>query len=502
MLLLPTVQARPKHERTPSETPDDQTLEQAQKSLQAARAALLAHDSAEAYRRAAEAFRLVPSPEALLTLGRVALAEKRLLDAQDLLRRYLADPNLESAPNSPDQEEAQRIADSVRPSSSKLNILGDRGTLVTVDGRLVGALPLSRPLLFSPSEHKVELDRGDRHLEDQVRVPAGRLGELRLDLKTRALLLSALPGVIVLDQYPAKLAEAQKRKLEHAVEEAVQAERLSPLPRDLALELAGEPEPGPCPDERRCLLDLAEKCEADYLLRVHVEEQKGLWDLAMELVDVTVGDVAAREETSCAACGVEQAAQRLSTLFGPIYKKASERPRGQLEVRSTPADAELLLDGQRLGKTPYQAAAWAGPRQLLLRKEDYQEEHRELTIRDGETTRLEVTLRLVPEPPPAPLQESKQTTFVYHRMPRPLWRLGLGAVSLAAGGLLLGFGASGLYFNNRCVNGSPDSATCPVTYTTLLPGVTLTVSGILVMGAGGLLLALPGPRRQVEVFSP
>jgi len=201
MLLLPTVQARPKHERTPSETPDDQTLEQAQKSLQAARAALLAHDSAEAYRRAAEAFRLVPSPEALLTLGRVALAEKRLLDAQDLLRRYLADPNLESAPNSPDQEEAQRIADSVRPSSSKLNILGDRGTLVTVDGRLVGALPLSRPLLISTREHKVELQRGSGRLEEQVRVPAGRLGELRFDVRTRALLSNVLPGVIVFDEY-------------------------------------------------------------------------------------------------------------------------------------------------------------------------------------------------------------------------------------------------------------------------------------------------------------
>jgi hypothetical protein len=496
--LLPTAAARPKKATaTPSESPDDETLRQAQEALAQSRAALHKGDAVATYRRAAESFRLVPSPDALFLLGRAALLEKRPLEAQDLMRRYLADPTLESAPDSPEQREAQRLSELPRDRSAKLNILGDRGTLVNLDGRLVGALPLSRPLLISVTEHKVELLRGDRRIEEQVRVPIGRLGELRPDMKTRAMLLSVLPGVVVLDQYLG-FGQVEQRRLAQAVEEAVQAERLSPLSRELALEAAGEPEPGPCADERRCLLALAEKCEADYLLRVQVRKQAADWQLEMELFDVAVHEPAARGATPCAGCSLEQAQKSLATLFAPLYGKANGRPRGTLEVRSEPSDAELLLDGQRLGKTPYTAAVWTGARELVLRKKDHRDERLQVRINDGETAKLEARLQPLekPAPPPAPRVEPR---FELRRDRRPTWRLAVGAGALGAGVLMIGLGSSAISFHGRCATDVPDGSICPSLFNTLSPALGLLTVGPLLAITGIAFLARPGPLRRVRV---
>lgn len=492
---------KPVSARTPSESPDDETLKEAQDALLQSRTALGKGDAAATYRRAADSFRLVPSPDALYLLGRAALLENRPLEAQDLMRRYLADPTLESAPDSPEQREAQRVSELPRDKSAKLNILGDRGTLVNLDGRLVGVLPLSRPLLISVAEHKVELLRGDRRIEEQVRVPVGRLGELRPDMKTRALLLSILPGVVVLDQYLG-FGEAEQRRLAQAVEEAVQAERLSPLSRELALEAAGEPEPGPCPEERRCLLTLAEKCEADYLLRVTARKQAADWQLEMELYDVAVSEPAARSEVSCPGCNVEQVQKSLVGLFAPLYGKASGRSRGQLEVRSEPSEAEVLLDGQRLGKTPFAAAAWTGARELIVRKKDHQDERLQVRISDGETAKLEVKLRPVEKvvPPPPPSLPKVEPRFELRRDRRPTWRLVAGAGALGASALMIGLGSSALSFNGDCATPNlADGAICPSVFNTLSPSVGLLTVGPLFVITGIGLLAAPGKLRRVQV---
>jgi len=503
-VFAPAAEARrPARERagTGSESPDDETLEQAHRALAAARTALAGRNAREAYRSAVEAFRMARLPEALLMLGKVALAEGRSLDAQDLMRRYLADPNLESAPGSPEQLAAERIAEQPYGTAAKLTISGDRGTLVLIDGRLVGALPLSRPLLLSPSSHKVELLRGKRSLEDEVRVPAGRHGELRSDLKTKALLLSVLPGVVVLNE-SSSLQGPDQLRFFRAVEEAVQAERLSPVAQEVALEVAGEPAPGPCADERRCLIDLAAQCEADYVLRTSAKQKAAAWQLSMELFDVGIGDVAARSESQCEKCGIEQAVRQLAGLFGPLYGQASGRARGQLTVRSNPPGAEVLLDGQLVGRTPYQATAWAGPRELVLRKTGHIEEHRQITVPDGDTTELELSLPPRAAPTPAPPAPAKAAKLEWRRQPRPLWRLSVGAAGIAAGLLLGGFGSAALYLDGKCTQPPPGNSVCPILYDTLTPGLGLTVSGAVLLGAGTALMAWPGPRRQVQVSAP
>lgn len=485
---------------TPAAAPDDNTVAQAQQDVDKARQALAGGDVAGAYRWATASYRLVPSPEALFVLAGVARAEKRELDAQDLMRRYLADPNLESSPESPEQQEAQRLAEQPHPTSSQLTILGDRGTLVSIDGRLVGMLPLARPLLLSNKEHKVELERRDKRLEDQVRVPVGRVGELRLDLATRALLLRVLPGVLVLDDYHSG-SDGDNRRMELLVEQSVEGERLSTLSHELALELAGEPAPGPCPDESRCLLDLASKVEADYILRSTARRQGTGWQLAMDIFDVTVSGPAAHSDRDCPGCTAEQAAKELAALFPPLFSKATSRSRGRLEVRSDPPGATVILDGETVGVTPFAAAIWAGSHKLVVRKPDLSPEEQELDIRDGATADLNLTLRPPAAPPPKPVSEVKQPTLVWKRGPRPLWRILVGSAGIGAAALLLGFGASALYYDGQCSVPIPEGGICRQIFQTRSIGIGLTAAAALVGGAGIGMLAWPGPLRQVSSSS-
>ena len=71
--------------------------------------ALESGDAATAYKLAAQAYRSTQIPDALYVLGLVALSGKNLLAAQDLLRRYLADPNLEVKSDAPELLAAQNI---------------------------------------------------------------------------------------------------------------------------------------------------------------------------------------------------------------------------------------------------------------------------------------------------------------------------------------------------------------------------------------------------------
>ena len=79
---------------------------------------------------------------------------------------------------------------------------------------------------------------------------------------------SASPAIALLD-----LDEWPSHFDLDSAERAACNQLLDLLARELALEVAGEPEPGPCSDERRCLLSLAEKCEADYVLMVQVRRE-------------------------------------------------------------------------------------------------------------------------------------------------------------------------------------------------------------------------------------
>lgn len=483
--------SRPRHER-----PSAESLEKAAQSLGDARAALKAGDLAGAQRLAALAFRQAQAPDALFVLGQVAVAEHRLVDAQDLVRRYLADPNLDASSDGAEPaaevKEAQRILEQPRPAAGQLSILGDRGALVSIDDRVVGTLPLVRPLLVTPGDHRVVLERGSARLEDQVRITVGRLGELRCNFASKALVLTLLPAVLWVSD-AGQLSPAEQTQLGQTVEASLQQQRVSPIGAHDAAS-CGEPVPG-CGDAGRCQLQSAQRCEADYVLRTQVRRTEAppassRLHVELELVDVAVGETAAREVSDCTGCTVAQALAGLSAKLPALVERATGRARSRLEVVSEPAGATVRLDGRALGLTPYQGAVWAGSHQLSLKKEGFTELTQTVEASDGQAAQVTAALVAIaaPEPPPRSVQPVAPS--------RPLWRLLGGGIAIGAGAVLVGFGISALAVNGNCTDQpfTHNSACADIYSTAATGGALVGVGGALLVG-GAVLIALP-PRKQ------
>ncbi len=460
---------------------------QSLKLLGEARAALDSGDAATAYRLAAQAYRGGQPPEALYLLGQVALASKNVLAAQDLFRRYLADPNLEAAADAPEIVAAQSILQRPRPPSAQLNISGDRGMLISIDDRLVGALPLVRPLLLTPGEHKVVLERRGTRLEDLVRVAVGRLGELRVNAATKALVLTVLPGVLLRAALPG-LPTAEQLGFEQTLEAGLAARRLSALTERDSAE-CGEPAPGSCSDPLRCEVDQARHCEADYVLRSRLAVRPGpvpQLELSLELLDVGLSAVAATAVVRCSGCVATALREQLRAQLPGLLERGIGRGRGTIDVASDPATAMVFVDGQAVGVTPYRGQLFAGPHQVSLRKQGHREFSQPIEVRDGETAQVLAAL-----PAEATVASAPSSPIFVRLSGRPLWRLLVGGVAIGSGAVLLGFGASALSIDGRCVGAYPSLANCPTVYNTdIAGGALLGLAGALMIG-GSVAIALP-----------
>lgn len=498
-LAAPSIQARSERKRS---SEDDVAAEQ----LQRGKAALAAGDLATAQATLTTAYRSAPGPLALFLLGRLAVAEKRALDAYDLMRRFLADPELDtvdpatagktsSAPPTPlaaEIKEAEGIVAQAPPAFASLSIRGERGTLVFVDGRLVGSLPLPLPLAISPSDHKIALSRGNQRIEDQVQIPAGRSGELRSDINSRALVLSILPGVLILEDLH-EVPEALRQRLLRGIERALLDRRLSPLSREFALSLAQTPQLAGCLLENRCQVELARKVEAEAVLSVRANPSPSGLNLRVGFVDLHVGEEASADEQSCPNCSPEQLGASLVDLVSRVYESGQGRTHATLSITSDPDGAEVLLDNKTLGTAPLTKTIFSGRHQLTVRKDSYQPESRDVILRDNEQRRIDVVLQQ-PEPAPAPLLPPLES----RRMPRPAWRIALGSVLIAGGALTMAFGLGAGIVHNQCVQPtSVSGAECRDKYSTQGLAALLLGSGFLVTAGGVVLVALPGPKRLV-----
>lgn len=482
------VQAR-ESSRSPSSAQDGAAVN---KLLSDARGALGGGDAERAYRLAAQAYRSTGAPEALFLLGQAALAGNRLLAAQDLLRRYLADPNLEVSADSPDLLTAQNIVARQRPPAAQLNITGDRGMLISIDDRLVGVLPLVRPLLLAPGEHRVVLERRGTRLEDLVRVAVGRLGELRVNAATKALVLTVLPGVLLRQSLPG-LPAAEVVGFEQTLEAGLAARRLSALSERDSAE-CGEPAPGACSDPLRCEVDQARHCEADYVLRTRLEARPGTppqRELFLDLIDVNIGAVAATAVVRCSGCVATALREQVRGQLAGLLERGIGRGRGTLDVASDPAAALVLIDGQIVGVTPFRGPVFAGPHQISLRKDGHSEFSQPVEVRDGETAQVIGTLSSLSGSAAPP-----GGVIVLQPPGRPLWRLLVGGVAVGSGAVLLGFGASALAIDGRCVGSFASLVNCPTVYNTDGAGGALLGLAVALIAGGSVAIALPPPHPK------
>ena len=164
-------------------------------------AAIAAKDYVGAADSLAQAYRVSPDAETLYqrTPG---LGQRRTVFAQDLMRRFPADPG---SANDPAAKRCRGISEQPRPPSGEVAIVGERGALVLVDERVAGMLPLPPPLLLASGEHRITLEMGQRRIEGPVKVLPGRLSELRFNVNSDAVVSRVVPAVVWLPEFRACL---------------------------------------------------------------------------------------------------------------------------------------------------------------------------------------------------------------------------------------------------------------------------------------------------------
>lgn len=461
-----------------------------------AAAAKAVTDFPAATRRLEEAFRKAPSSETLYQLGLLFDAQGKVAEAQDYMRRFLADPTTDA--NAPARGEAERVMGLPRPQSGEVQVLADQYGFVSVDGRLVGTLPFSVPLILPVGQHVVTVEMRDRAMKGKVKVPDGRGVELSFNRASGAVVVTLPPAVIVLPQYSgSSLPTETQRRIQQAVEQAIQKQRLAVFSKDVAL--GRSPKLADCLSKLSCQAQLATENEVDYAMVLRVEHggqaaaagQTGgseSYSLSVSLIDAETADVASTAKPSCTSCNAEQIATALLEPVRTMIKEGQGRPRGTLVVTSEPPGAEVKLDTRVVGKTPYSRAAFVGSYELVLEKAEFQTSRTPVEIKEGKPSKYEIKLTaaevkpVIVTPPPKPVEKAK----------RPLWRLVAGGVTLGLGVSLLGFGISALAVNGGCVS-DPIAPVekCSDRFATKTVGGALVGVGVVVALGGATIMALP-----------
>lgn len=475
----------------------------AEKLMAQGAAAITAKDFAAAQSALTEAYRAYQSPKILYHLGALRAAEQKSVEAQDLLRRFLADSTVE--PGEPLRQEAQKLLGGLPAAEAgEVQIAAPRGAEVLVDGRIVGALPLPLPLLLASGPHQIAVQQGRWRAESQAKVKTARFLELRFKTGTDVVVATEPPAVLIADSYgePALQGPLRNRLLD-----AIRRQNLAPLVGADALAYARELGAAPaCLADPACQRRLAEKFGADYVLSVKATRSpatpKSL-GLELELYDVAVGAPAATRTSGCDGCSPESAAGKLAEATTAVLTAAAEHGRGDLEVSSEPAGAEVLLDGKPIGQTPLKKVVFVGRYSLEVRRGGLQAAPQSIQVGPSEPVR--VAVNLAPEPPVVPVVSAAPPAVELERQ-RPRWRLGVGGAALGLGALFVGLGASALAVDQHCVHPvdntdglPPTNCTTQEVFMTQAPGLGLTISGAALLIGGAVLIALPasvgGERR-------
>src|SRR5205085_1191987 len=106
---------------------------------------------------------------------------------------------------------------------------------------------------------------------------------------------------------------------------------------------------------------------------------------------------------SCTACGMEEVARKLDGLVEGAVQQDHERPRATLLLRSVPPNADVQIDGRKVGFTEMERSVFAGRHEIVVSRLSLAPEHMVVDV-SGEQ-RLQITFTLgekVKEAPPPP----------------------------------------------------------------------------------------------------
>ena len=448
--------------------------------------ALAARDGTRADKLLEQAMTRAPQPEVSLRLGRLAELEGRAVEALDHHRRYL--DLMGDAADGQVRAQVDAMQQRLREPVAEVELLGPSGSVLYVDGRVVGVLPFSSPMLLSAKSHRFRIQTGKgRYESDPLELAPQMRAQLHLmpAAAGTAVAILSLSSEWLLVIEPPELSSAQRTQIEQSLTTLAKRERATLVqPQRLARALG--PKLASCLQDPLCQQRVANELGTRAVVRVRLDAAAG--KLQAEWFDVDGGGLAAQKERACGPCQGEKLQQAMAALSGELLREAQNHPRGIVEVGSQPAGAAVLIDGQQRGVTPYQRALLSGTHDLTLVLSGYADHRQPLDIQSGKTLTIDVPL--TPGVSQTQLTESPLTPG---RPPRPLWRYLVGGGLMASGLLVGGLGVSALVQNGQCGDTSapPEGAPCNFLYDTgKVGGGLLGVSAGLVVG-GALIMAWP-----------
>ncbi len=187
-------------------------------------------------------------------------------------------------------------------------------------------------------------------------------------------------------------------------------------------------------------------------------------------VIVSSAKTAIGRQRFCERCADDRLAEASGDLANQLLKELALRDgRTVLQVKSTPPGAEILLDGARIGVTDASFNTFPGNHVVIIEKPGFQRETRELTVEEGKTADVAVTLQ--------PSAATAPTKPAPHRPSRlvPALVIGLGVTALV-GGVVLQATASG-----------PAEGEDQPSRLYSAPGLGLAIGGAVAIGIGVLL---------------
>ena len=166
-----------------------------------------------------------------------------------------------------------------------------------------------------------------------------------------------------------------------------------------------------CAESLSCLEELAQTHGLRHVLALQTHLTPQGYAIDVRLFDGETGDLAARRSELCPTpvCVMAKAKLWVGALCGETLQLAAKRQTGLLEVSSQPLGAEVLVDGRRLGVTPYRRAASVGEHEIVVHKTGYQDYQNTVDVGPGRGSALDAVLKPdnPPPPPPAPVSTGR-----------------------------------------------------------------------------------------------
>lgn len=423
-----------------------------------------------------EAYRYMPRPVLLYYLARAAVAEGRTRAAIDLYRRYIEQMGDDAEPEV--KNELSQIVQQPLEVGAELTVVGDASAFVTVDGRLVGTLPLVSPVLLATGKHQVVLFKYPRRVETTVHLLPRRTAEVRFTLKPPLAVTTLTPGVLLFIE-PQTLEPQLQANLRKTVSEAVGRQRAVLVSEELQPGIGAQrQELHGCLEQPSCQEKLALESEAKYVLRLSFQTgaaalaapvaQTGTtnptaYRVTATVLDVEVGAIAASVTDGCVGAACNKLLSRIGELVSDLLRTAASKPRGTLKVSSEPTGATVKLGTRTMGTTPVQREAFVGPQDLTLVSPGYHPLTETVLVEDMRETTVHRTLLPLPVKKPSLVRPALKWSL-----------LGVGFVAATTGIALLAVDGRTV----ACSGGQ----TPPCVFDGRAAGATLVTIGALSLG--------------------